>query len=101
MKKLLQVDFNHAGPFGDAMASALKELAASINEEPGMIWKIWTENTEAGEAGGVYLFESEENAESYLKMHTARLQAMGINEVRGKIFDVNFLLTAINQGPVI
>ena len=80
MKTLLQVDFDYQGPFGDVMSNALKELAESINREPGMIWKIWTENERTQEAGGVYLFESEETAQAYLEMHTARLKAMGVPE---------------------
>lgn len=33
MKKLLQVDFDFAGPFGEQMSAALKDLAESINHE--------------------------------------------------------------------
>ena len=100
MKTLLQVDFDYQGPFGDVMSNALKELAESINREPGMIWKIWTENERTQEAGGVYLFESEETAQAYLEMHTARLKAMGVPEVRGKLFDANVPLSVINKGPL-
>lgn len=100
MKKLVQVDFSHPGPFGQELAEALKGLADSINQEPGFIWKIWTENEEMGEAGGVYLFENEETASAYLQMHTDRLRKMGIQEVRGKIFDTNKSLSKINGGPI-
>lgn len=100
MKKLLQVDFDFAGPFGEEMADKLRGLAESINNEPGVIWKIWTENPKNQVAGGIYLFEDEASATSYLKMHSARLQEMGVKEVRGQIFDVNTSLTAINKGPV-
>ena len=40
MRKLLQVDFDFAGPFGEEMADMLVGLAESINNEPGIIWKI-------------------------------------------------------------
>ncbi len=42
MAYVLQVDFKMDGPFGDEMAGAFSDLAKSINEEPGFIWKIWT-----------------------------------------------------------
>lgn len=42
--KLLQVDFDFTGPFGEEMAEKLAGLAESINNEPGFIWKIWTES---------------------------------------------------------
>ncbi len=100
MKKLLQVDFDFTGPFGAEMAGAMSELAESINQEPGIIWKIWTEDKGTGKAGGIYLFESEETARSYLDMHTARLEAMGIQDIRGIIFDVNAELSAINSAPL-
>lgn len=100
MAKLLQVDFGFNGPFGEEMANALVELAESINREPGMIWKIWTESEKDQLGGGIYLFEDEVSALAYLEMHTARLQQMGIGEVRGLIFDINQPLTAINNGPV-
>lgn len=100
MKKLLQVDFNFTGPFGQEMADALAGLAESINNEPGMIWKVWTENEKDQIAGGVYLFEDETTAKAYLEMHSARLKEMGVAEVRGQIFDVNIPLSTINKAPV-
>lgn len=98
MKKLLQVDFSFNGPFGEEMSKGLKELAESINQESGFIWKIWTENEKEKEAGGIYLFEDESSAQSYLEMHTARLKQFGVEEVHAKIFDVNAPLTEINKG---
>ena len=100
MAFVLQVDFPMDGPFGDEMAAAFKELAESINDEEGVIWKVWTENQETKEAGGIYLFETAETAENYLNMHTARLAGFGISKVIGKIFEVNSALTEINHGPV-
>lgn len=100
MKKLLQIDFEFKGPFGDEMTSALKDLAESINNEPGVIWKIWTENKQDQRAGGVYLFEDEQSANAYLKMHSQRLQGMGVNDIRAQIFDVNMPLSNINNALV-
>ncbi|MCG3728708.1 monooxygenase [Vibrio cincinnatiensis] len=98
--KLLQVDFDFTGPFGEEMATALAELAESINHEQGFIWKIWTENQQDNVAGGIYLFENQHSAEAYLEMHSARLSAMGITNIRGIIFDVNLPLSQINQAPI-
>ncbi|MBX0315280.1 monooxygenase [Planococcus glaciei] len=100
MAYLLQVDFQMDGPFGEEMAEAFAELATSITEEPGFKWKIWTENPEAGEAGGIYLFETKESAETYIDMHAKRLGGFGINTVNAKIFAINPALTDITKGPV-
>lgn len=100
MSYLLQVDFPYAGPWGQAMTEAMEDLARSIAEEPGLLWKIWTENEAAGEAGGIYLFKDIPSAEAYLAMHTARLKGFGIPRVNGKIFAVNEALSQMDRGPV-
>ena len=97
MPVLLQVDFPTVGPFADEMSVAFKALAESINLEKGMLWKIWTENSQTQEAGGIYLFDLEENAQNYLTMHTARLQSFGIQNIRSKCFAINLPLSQINH----
>lgn len=100
MPYLLQVDFPHQGPWGDEMTSAFSGLAESIANEPGLIWKFWTENQATGEAGGVYLFEDLPSADAYLAMHTQRLQSFGVLLVNGKIFQVNEPLSQIDRAPL-
>ena len=100
MAYILQVDFKHDGPFDEEMVNAFSGLANSINEEKGFIWKIWTENEQAKEAGGIYLFETKEDAENYLTKHSKRLNGFGIAQVNGKIFKTNDSLTTINNGPL-
>lgn len=100
MPVLLQIDFPADGPWGPEMSQAYADLASSIAEEQGLIWKIWTENEQAKRAGGVYLFDTAENAKAYLTMHTARIAGFGITEPRAVIFAVNEALTATTRGPV-
>ena len=100
MATLLQVDFDFGGPWGADMTRALDGLARDIAGEPGLIWKIWTENPATAEAGGIYLFADRASAEAYLAMHTARLTGFGIPRVNGKIFDVNPALSAIDRAPL-
>ena len=100
MKYILQVDFKMDGPWGEEMSNAFADLAKSINDESGVIWKIWTEDAAAKESGGIYLFETKEDAEKYLTMHSARLESFGITDIRGKIFEVNEALSLINQAPI-
>lgn len=100
MAFILQVDFKMDGPFGKEMVEGFKELAESINQEEGFIWKIWTEDAMVGEAGGIYLFETKETAAAYLEMHSKRLNGFGITEINAKIFEVNEALTHINNGPI-
>ncbi|WP_432358753.1 monooxygenase [Sporosarcina sp. UB5] len=100
MPYLLQVDFPFEGPFGEEMTKAFTDTAKSINNEEGVIWKIWTEYEETKEAGGVYLFETEQHAENYLAMHTKRLNGFGITDIQAKIFNVNESLSRLNNGPI-
>ena len=62
MAYVLQVDFKMNGPWGDEMAEGFSDLAKSINEEEGFMWKIWTESPETNEAGGIYIFEDKGNS---------------------------------------
>ena len=100
MPTLLQIDFPSEGPFGAEMSAAYADLATSISNEPGLLWKIWTENPRTGEAGGIYLFSDQASAEAYLAMHTARLQSFGVQNIRGRVFDVNAPLSAIDRAPL-
>lgn len=95
--KLLQIDFKYNGPFGDEMSGAFIDLAQSINNEKGFVSKIWTENKETNEAGGIYIFTDEESALAYLQMHTKRLNGFGIEHINAKIFDVNVPLSLLNN----
>jgi len=95
--KLLQIDFPIDGPFGIEMTEAFSDLAKDIATEDGLIWKIWTENKETKEAGGIYLFHDIENANRYLEKHTKRLNSFGIDNITSKIFDVNVPLSQIDK----
>ena len=97
MPCLIQVDFPFEGPFGEAMTESMRGLAESIAQEPGFIWKVWTESEATKEAGGIYLFKDRASAEAYIEMHTARLQGFGIPTVHAKIFDVNETLSIIDK----
>ncbi len=100
MQTILQIDFPHTGPFGPDLSKAAAEAAEDIAGEPGLRWKIWTENADTGEAGGIYLFDDEKSAEAFRAKQTARLTAQGMTDIRAKLFSVNLPLTEITRGPV-
>lgn len=96
--KLLQIDFKMKGPWGEEMSKAFEDVAKDIANEKNLIWKVWTENKAAEEAGGIYLFENEEALDAYVIKHTKRLNSFGITEINAKKFDVNVPLTIIDRG---
>jgi len=97
---LLQVDFPMQGPWGTALAEAMRGLAEDIAAEEGLHWKIWTENEATGRAGGVYLFADDATARRYEDKHLKRLASFGIEGIVAHRFAVNPALTAITRGPL-
>jgi Putative mono-oxygenase ydhR len=97
-RKLLQMDYPFSGPWGNEMAEAYSDLAHRIADVPGLICKVWTENRETGEAGGIYLFEDEASLDAYLQGKIERMTAYGIKDIRARKFDVNETLTLITRG---
>ncbi|WP_019671767.1 monooxygenase [Psychrobacter lutiphocae] len=95
MKYLLQIDFPFSGPFGDEFFTAMQDLAKDIATEPGLVSKIWTENQDTQEAGGIYVFDNLDDANRYLQKHTDRLQSFGITGINAKVFTINEELSAI------
>lgn len=97
---LLQIDFPYSGPWNREMVTAFEVVARSISAEPGLRWKLWTENEENQEAGGIYLFNNAEDALSYARRHSARLADAGIMDLDCKFFRVNKTLSRINSAPL-
>lgn len=98
--KLLVIDFAWPGPWGDEMATAFSELAADIANEPGLVWKLWTENRLGGRAGGAYLFRDDISREAYFTKHSTRLAGFGITDLSVLRFDVNPGLSAITHATL-
>lgn len=98
--KLLQIDFAYAGPWNEALAAAMQPLAADIAAEPGLLWKLWTENEKEQRAGGVYAFADDAARDAYLAKHLARLGAFGVSGIRAQRFDVNRALSAATRAPL-
>jgi|SRR4051794_16074995 hypothetical protein len=97
---LLQIDFPSPGPWDNELTNACTDLAHHLSNTPGMIWKIWTENSQTGDVGGVYLFADAKSASTFLDEHMVRLKSMGFQNVRAKLFHVNEGLSRITRAPI-
>lgn len=100
MAALVHIDFPTNGPWREEMSTAYADLAHSIADEPGLLWKVWTEKESDGVAGGVYLFDTEDHARAYVDKHSRRLEGFGITGIRALVLDVNEPLTGITRGPL-
>ncbi len=94
------MDFPARPPGGPEQQAALRALAGSIAQEPGLIWKIWTEDVSARRAGGIYLFADRGAAEAYHAMHAARLGAQGIGPILAEYRTANMALSALTRAPI-
>ncbi|MEV4953990.1 YdhR family protein [Paenarthrobacter nitroguajacolicus] len=101
--KLLQVKYGRALAKDDnEQAERLMQSAIKIAGVRGLLWKIWIYDDEERTAGGIYLFDSEENAriwgdevmEKSLKSHP------GISGITKHYFDIDEDLTRRTRGPI-
>ncbi|MCZ8488212.1 YdhR family protein [Vibrio lentus] len=87
--------------FGEEMSNALVDLAKSINNRTWCSLENLDKKTKLKNWAVVSIFLKTNSVQRLtLAMHSARLKEMGIEEVRGVIFDVNQPLTTINKGPI-
>ena len=100
-QKLLQVNMNFSISRAELEAAWL-DAAQPIADTPGLLWKVWLMNESAREAGGIYLFESEGAAQSYLDgpIVGALKTSPAVSNISAKLFDVLESHTAMTRGPV-
>jgi hypothetical protein len=79
---LVIFDFPARKAGGEEQALALRALAEDIAAEPDLLWKIWTEDKEAGRSGGIYLFRNRAAAEAY---HAKGIRCSDPGELDAKI----------------
>ena len=100
-QKILQVNLKFSISRAELEAAWL-EAAQPIAQVPGLHWKVWLMNEAEQEAGGIYLFESEAAAQSYLAgpIVAALKSSPAVSNISAKLFDVLESHTAITRGPV-
>ncbi|MGA2488843.1 MAG: YdhR family protein [Anaerolineales bacterium] len=99
--KILQVNMKFSIPRADLEAAWLG-AAQPIADVPGLQWKVWLMNETEHEAGGIYLFESEAAAQSYLAgpIVAALKSSPAISNISAKLFDVLESHSAITRAPL-
>ena len=100
-QKLLQINFKLqvTTPEYQAMCQSVAQAFAAV---PGLRWKIWTLNESQKEAGGIYLFESEQALYDFLSGPLASIVKThpALSDISVKPFDIMEDVTAITRGPV-
>ena len=96
---LLQINFDFPVEYmGENLTNNAQPLAESINLEKGFISKIWIENKETARSGGIYIFDTLENARNYAEMHSKRVEQMGATNIVSEYFEINEPLSTLNKG---
>jgi len=99
--KVLQINFGLKASTPEYQ-SLCRSVAQAFADVPGLRWKIWLLNDREKEAGGIYLFESQQALNNFLsgplaaqvKSHPA------LSDFSAKQFEVMEEVTAITHGPV-
>ena len=99
--RLLQLNFKFSVT-GAEYEAAVSPLAEDFSALDGLIWKVWMINEEEGEAGGLYLFETEASVQAYLDGPLAAgvINHPALSQFSVKRFDVMEDVTEVTRGPV-
>ena len=100
-KTIVQINYH----FNSTPAEHLdlcNHVAGAVASVSGLVWKTWLVNEADHEAGGIYLFESREQAQEYLSgpILTALGSHPAISNVSAKLFDTNEALDQITRAPL-
>jgi hypothetical protein len=100
-QQIVQVNMNFSIPRADLEAAWLG-VAQPIADTPGLVWKVWLVNETKKEAGGIYLFESEDAANAYVGSPiVAALKASpAVSNISAKMFSVLGEHSAITRAPL-
>ena len=99
--KILQIHFQY-DITADEYRGAATSLADTFAQVDGLRWKIWTINEEAGEAGGIFLFDDESSRQGYLDGLYAEVIGgnPAFHDAVIKKFDVIEDATQVTHGPI-
>jgi hypothetical protein len=97
---ILQINFKLSVPVAEH-SEICQAVAQAIADVSGLRWKVWLLNEQEREAGGIYLFDTEQALNDYLdgpivgqiKSHP------GLQNLSAKKFDVMEQVTAVTRGP--
>lgn len=98
--KIWDLHMTYDGPMTDEFAEGTKQLAESIAQDAGVIWKIWTLDESTGDFGSTYLFKDLTALETYKAMHVPRLAAIGVTVTSDYVFDIMEDLSVITHAPL-
>ena len=100
-KTILQINYQYTSSLAD-FTKLVTPMAEPIAAVPGLAWKIWLLNEAGHEAGGIYLFESQEAAQAFVSSDAVKSFASHptITNVNVKMFAPDEVLSKITRAPL-
>lgn len=100
-QQILQVNLKFNIPRAE-LETAWLDAAQPIADTPGLRWKVWLINEAENEAGGIYLFESKDAADSYIAgpMVAALKASPVVSNISAKLFDVMTEHSTVTRAPL-
>jgi hypothetical protein len=101
MAVILQINFVNVAS-EEAVAAMNRAAAPHIAELPGLRWKLFIRDRQTREGGGIYLFDTREQAEAWVASPqvAAVRQAPTVSDFSAKIFDVQEEPSRVTRGPL-
>lgn len=103
MSAVVQINFDFDSSLAELTTGTVK-VAPIFAGLDGLLWKIWLVNNEEKGTGGIYLFESLQQAQAYASSDVVANLKRDRSNVVVKVFDVlkepSLLTNAIQAGAV-
>ncbi|MCA0051452.1 YdhR family protein [Mesorhizobium sp. B283B1A] len=96
--KILQINYKLNGSRAEYERENLP-YAHTIEDIPGLRWKVWIINEAQSEAGGIYLFDDDAAVKAFLDGPIIA-EMKGDPTLSTKAFEVIPELTTVTRGPV-
>lgn len=101
MPIVLQVNYTPTDAQNEQTQEDILSAAEAVARGEGIIWKIWINNREERLRGGIYLFETREQARLWGEENTRpALQKSGATNISIRYFDVNEAPSRLTRAPL-
>ncbi|HEX2886560.1 YdhR family protein [Vineibacter terrae] len=101
MPVILQVNYTPSDKQSRQAPQDRIESAKAIAKLPGLLWKVWIEDSVSNTRGGIYLFENLDSAKAWGDgVLATRLAEGGGSDVSIRYFDVNEEPSVITRAPL-
>ena len=99
-KIILQINYKYKSSRAEFI-ELVTPMAEQLGGFPGLLWKIWLIDEAEHGAGGIYLFESREAAQSFVDNAVKGFAAHPmISDLNTKFFEPDEVLSKVTRGPL-